>query len=133
MGIKITRLGATFNPPSISIEYQENSKQLKYRQFPVVFASFSDPNAVYQTLVSDYPEFFNSKTILERKLKKFVQLIVSKAPSIDITATSREVIDQFKHIMDKEFESHAIKPGDPEYKYDVQEEYNPVEPSEWDD
>ena len=131
--IEITQLGCNFNPASVSIEYVENGKSKKYRQFPVVFGNFSEPDALYETLVSDDPEFFHEKSIKLDKLRKFVELIIKKAPAIDLTNLSREQIDKYKQQMNREFEMNAIKPGDPDFQYDMRVDYPEAdEPCDWD-
>lgn len=136
MAVKITRLACSFDPPSIAIEYSDKSKQLKHRQFGVVFGNFSLPDALYNTLVTDYPDFFNSNTISLNKLKKFVQIIIKKAPTVDLSNLAqndeKEYI-KYKQQMNREFEMNAIKPGDPQYQYDLRADIEPDEPCEWDD
>ena len=136
MALKITRLACNFNPPSISIEYSDGSKQLQYRQFPVVFGNFSLPDALFDTLVKDYPDFFNKDTISLNKLKKFVQIIIKKAPVVDLSnvdQNNEQEYIKYKQQMNREFEMNAIKPGDPEYQYDMRAEIEADEPCEWDD
>lgn len=136
MAVKITRLACNFNPPSISIEYSDGSKQLQYRQFPVVFGNFSLPDALFDTLVKDYPDFFNKDTISLNKLKKFVQIIIKKAPVVDLSNVAQnneQEYIKYKQQMNREFEMNAIKPGDPEYQYDMRAEIEADEPCEWDD
>ena len=136
MALKITRLACNFNPPSISIEYSDGSKQLQYRQFPVVFGNFSLGDALFSTLTTDYPDFFNSKTISLNKLKKFVQTIIKKAPTVDLSnvaQTNEKEYIKYKEQMNREFEMNAIKPGDPQYQYDLRAEIEANEPCDWDD
>ena len=83
MSIQILRLSATFNPTSICIEYREGKSAPKYKQFPIVFNSFSDPNSIFEILTEDYSRYFNKKSISPQKLLKFVQLSIQKIPSID--------------------------------------------------
>ena len=131
--VKLTRLACTFNPASVSVEYTDDGKTKKYKQFPVVFGSFSEPAALYQTLVTDYPDFFNADTINLNKLKNFVSTIIKRAPSIDLTNLSRDQIDRYKEQMNREFEMNAIKPGDPNFQYDMRVEFPDAdEPCDWD-
>ena len=131
--IKITRLACTFNPASISVEYTENGRTKKYQQFPVVFGSFSEPAALYQTLIADYPKFFNENAIPTNKLKNFVTMIIKKAPSLDLTSLPREQIERYKKQMNREFEMNAIKPGDPNFQYDMRVDFPEAdEPCDWD-
>lgn len=133
---KITRLACNFNPASISIEYSNGTKRLQYRQFPVVFGSFSDSEVLFNTLLSDYGDFFNQNTISLNKLKKFVQIIIKKAPTIDLSKVAQSdqtVYLKYKTQMNREFESNVIKPGDPNYQYDMRVEIEATEPCDWDD
>ena len=131
--VKLTRLACTFNPASVSVEYTEDGKTKQYKQFQVVFGSFSEPAALYQTLVTDYPDFFNEYSINPNKLKNFVSMIIKKAPSIDLTNLPREQIDKYKQQMNREFEMNAIKPGDPNFKYDMRVEFPEAdEDCDWD-
>lgn len=130
----ITRLACKFKPPSISIEYLDASNTKKYQQFEVMFAKFSEPHALFKTLTTDYASYFNENTIPLRKLMHFIRDIIKRAPSIDLTEQPRETIEKFKVQMNKEFELNQIKPGDPGYQYDLQEDFgDPEEPCEWDD
>ena len=132
--IKLTRLACTFNPASVSAEYtQDGGKTKQYKQFPVVFGPFSEPAALYETLVTDYPEYFGKSAISANKLKNFVSMINKKAPSIDLTNLSREQVDKYKQQMNREFEMNAIKPGDPNFQYDMRVDFPEAdEPCDWD-
>ena len=132
--VKIIRLACTFNPASISAEYTDDrGKTKKYKQFPVVFGSFSEPMALYETLVSDYPEYFGDKAIPTNKLKNFVTMIIKKAPAIDLTTLPKEQIDRYKQQMNREFERNAIKPGDAGFEYDMRVDFPEAnEPCDWD-
>ena len=83
MSIQILRLSATFNPSSICIEYREGKSSPQYKQFPIIFHSFSDPQSIFETLTEEYSKYFNKKSILPQKLLKFIQLAIQKVPSID--------------------------------------------------
>ena len=136
MSVKITRLACSFQPPSISIEYNDGSKEPKFRQFPVVFGSFSLPEALYQTLTTDYPDFFNSKSISQNKLRKFLQIIIKKAPTVDLSAIAQndeKEYAKYKQQMEREFEMNAVKAGDPGYQYDLRADIEADEPCDWDD
>jgi hypothetical protein len=129
---KLTRLACSFEPPSISVECVTEGA-VRYLQFPVVFGSFSDPNALFDRLTGDYPEYFGFKAISPLKLRTFVQRIVREAPSIDLDHVSKEDLLQFKRQMDVEFDRNAVKPGDPEFQYDLQVDFGGSEPCDWDD
>lgn len=90
MSIQILRLASTFRPASISIEYRVGKSTPKYKQFPVVFDSFSDPKTVFQILINDYPNYFNENTIELKKLQKFVQQIIRKSPSIGSSFSNKQ-------------------------------------------
>ena len=84
-------------------------------------------------MVTDYPDFFNEYSISPNKLKNFVSMIIKKAPSIDLTNLPREQIDKYKQQMNREFEMNAIKPGDPNFKYDMRVEFPEAdEDCDWD-
>jgi hypothetical protein len=131
--VKIVRLAGSFQPPSISIEYIESGSKLKYRKFPVAFGNFSDPVALFETLTNDYPEYFNAASISPKKLKTFIDIIINQCPPIDLTTVTQEERDAFKRQMEQEFALHAVKPGDPDFKYDLQEDVVADEPCDWDD
>lgn len=135
MTIKILRLACTFSPESsISIEYTDNSDLKQYRRFPVFFGSFSSPEALYQTLIDDYPDYFNKDSILPNKLKNFVSIIIKKAPTVDLTNVSKDQLVKYKNQMEREFEMNAIKPGDPNFVYDMRVDLpEPDEACDWDD
>ena len=117
--MKITRLAATFGKnPFICIEYDDGNK-LQYLKFSVVFSHFSNVEALYQTLVTDYPDYFNENTIELTKLHNFVEKIIMACPELDLRTATKAQVDKFKEQMNREFEMNVIKPGDPGFEYDM--------------
>ena len=116
---EIKSLACSFEPPSISIEYLDSRKNTLYRKFNVAFAYFSNAVALRDTLIKDYSEFFNEKT---------------KAPKIDLKGKDISLIEQYKAQMQREFEMNVIKPGDPEFVYDLKVDFEPgSSENDWDD
>lgn len=131
--ITLTRLACSFNPASISVEYTSGSKK-EYKQFPVVFGNFSEPGALFDTLVCEYPTYFGESSIHPNKLRNFIATIIQKAPKLDLTNVSKDVLDRYKQQMNREFERNAIKPDDPKFQYDMRVDFpDAEEPCEWDD
>jgi len=131
---EIKSLACSFEPPSISIEYLDSRKNTLYRKFNVAFAYFSNAIALRDTLIKDYSEFFNEKTINSEKLLKFTEYIISKAPKIDLKGKDISLIEQYKAQMQREFEMNVIKPGDPEFVYDLKVDFEPgSSDNDWDD
>jgi hypothetical protein len=50
----------------------------------------------------------------------------------DLNKVSEEELEKAKSIMDVEFEKNRTKATDLDFKYDIQEEFYPEEPSGWD-
>ena len=122
--MKITRLAATFGKsPFICIEYSDDNGKMQYRKFSVVFAGFSNKEALYQTLVTDYPDFFNENTIELGKLHNFVDKIITACPELDLRTASKDQVNQFKEQMNREFEMNVIKPGDEGFQYDMRVDF----------
>jgi hypothetical protein len=92
--VRVLRIGCGFAPPSISIEYTNGTRRREYRQFPIVFGPYSDPNALYDTLVTDYPEFFGKQSISAANLRHVVQRIVQEAPAVDIASLPRGAVER---------------------------------------
>ena len=125
MSFKISRLAATYGKsPFICIEYYDKNGKPQYRKFSVVFSYFTNRDALYQTLITDYPDYFNEKTIEPQKLKKFVDNIISNSPKLDLANADKDEIDKFKEQMNREFEMNVIKPGDPGYQYDMKVDFD---------
>lgn len=134
MGFKITRLSAKYAPASVSVECTSEDGTKTYRKFPLAFGYFSNPEVLSDTLWEDYPEYFNEETIDRDRLLDAVKEIIAKAPKIDIDLTSKDEIERFKKQMDHEFDKNAILPGDPNFVYDVEEDFGEAdEPCDWDD
>lgn len=53
--------------------------------------------------------------------------------NVDLQSADDVVVKEFKDKMNEKFESNAIKPGDPGYKYDLRKEFKPTAKSEWDE
>jgi hypothetical protein len=135
MSFTISRLAATYGKsPFICIEYYDENGKPQYRKFTVVFSYFTNREAFYQTLITDYPDYFNENTIAPEKLKKFVDYIISNSPKLDLTNANKEEIDMFKEQMNREFEMNVIKPGDPDFQYDlkVDFDYDGEKNTDWD-
>ena len=123
--MKITRLAATFGKnPFICIEYADDNESMQYRKFAVSFSHFSNKDALYQTLITDYPQFFNKDTIELNKLQNFVNIIIDKCPELDLRTATKAQIDKFKEQMNREYEMNVIKPGDPGFEYDMRVEFD---------
>lgn len=131
--VEIKRVAATFREPSISIEFRDENGKLNYRRFPVAFSYFTNPEAFYKTLITDYPDYFNEQSIKPEKLRNFVDTIIQKSPKLDLAYSTKEEIDRFKQQMNREFEMNVIKRDDPNYVYDVQEDFEQGEGNfDWD-
>lgn len=132
-GGKISRIAAQYDPSAICIEFADSKGKMKYLRFNVAFAYFTVPDALVLTLTTDYEEYFNEKCIPRDKLNKFIHTVIEKAPKKDLANSNKEEIDKFKEQMNREFEMNVIKPGDPGYKFDVQEDFSPGEDAfDWD-
>ena len=132
--IKILRIGAKFNPSSISIEYNDGSSYLKYRSFDIALANFSIADGIVQTMEKKFSNYFNPQTIPHEKLLKFVKSVIAQAPNINLAAADLETREKYKEQMNVEFEKNQIKPGDPDYQYDIVEDFGePEEDCDWDD
>eukprot|EP01031_Cornospumella_fuschlensis_P032893 gene32893-39777_t len=53
--------------------------------------------------------------------------------NIDLNKVSDELNQKAKELMNKDFESRRLKPGDPGYVYDKRVEFAPSESNEWDE
>jgi hypothetical protein len=132
-GMKLLRLGCKFKPPSIWVEYTQGTSKKEYHEFPIAFGKFSDPRALYLTLTTDNPTFFNEKAISPNKLKHFIHQIIEKAPDVDLRDLNKADLVKYKEQMNREFELNAIKPGDPNFQYDLRCDVVADEPCDWDD
>jgi hypothetical protein len=131
--VRILRLACTFSPSSIAIEYTDGTDAKQFKKFPVTFARFTDPRTLYDTLVSQHNEFFNSASISPGKLKHFLSEVIKRAPEVDLMNVPKEQLDKYKEQMKREFDANAIKPGDPGFVRDLRVDFAPAtEPSDWD-
>ncbi len=59
---------------------------------------------------------------------------ISSSQTIDLNKVSEEENKKAKAEMNKDFEAHRIKPGDPDYVYDKEVEFDGAKvKSDWDD
>ena len=120
--VEILRVGATYKPPSVSMEYNDKHGSLCYRRFPVIFAQFTDPAILGEDV---FPK---------KKLNRFITDLIRSCPEVDLAKENKATIEMYKKQMEREFDANAIDPEDPNFVYDVQEDFTPDdEPNDWDD
>ncbi|XP_078487415.1 centrosomal protein of 19 kDa-like isoform X2 [Ciona intestinalis] len=64
------------------------------------------------------------------------QTALTVDPDLDLNKLDESKVEQAKRIMDEGFEQNRLKPGDEDFQYDVEVDFDnvgPVESSGWDD
>lgn len=57
-----------------------------------------------------------------------------RGDDVDLNGLDQEELDEYKRLMEVDFDKNAIKPGDPRYQHDVQVEFDdPEEDCGWDE
>lgn len=109
------------NPLSASIEKSTKDFWEEQRPKTAAPALLSSPN---QQAVSSGQGFWDvdDEDVRDVDYSKF-----------DLNKLSTEELAKHKKKMDEVFLQHQKKPGDPDFVYDVREEFNPKESNDWDD
>ena len=126
---KITRLAASYQPPSISIEYLDSDNKLNYKQFDIAFGKFSSKKGILFTLENKFNDYFNDNYISKDKLIKFINEIVEKAPPIDLRTLPKNLLDKYKAQMDMEFKMSQLDDA----FFNIEEDFeNKESDNDWD-
>lgn len=153
--IAIQKCGVKFDPPAIVVMYSDNgSDKVRRRTMPLrEFTKTSDvekavaelrSNPRHERYVSQIPKSQLSRlvTIIRDKLNG-LSLEASLArndemdkldPEENLNTVDEETLRRKKEVMDKTFEKNQLRPGDADYKYDIEVEFgeeNVIE-SGWD-
>lgn len=153
--IVIQKCGVKFDPPAIVVMYTENGSN-KTRRRTMPLRDFTKNSAVEQAAkdlkanprhgkyVAQIPKAQLARliTIIRDKLNG-MSLEASLArndemdkldPEENLNKVDEETLQRKKDVMEKTFEKNQVRPGDPNFKYDVEVEFdqdNPIE-SGWD-
>ncbi|GFT11266.1 centrosomal protein of 19 kDa [Nephila pilipes] len=150
--VKPLQIGVRFKQPAVVLVYEENSKYRK-RIMPVRELK---KNSSVASLASDFKEHHAKylKDVPNFKIEKMLRLIQNDMKGLELEESLQEINKEFsvdpeenlndvddtelkrkKEIMDVTFEKNRKKPGDPDYKYDVEVDFSQVagiESSIWD-
>lgn len=153
--IDILRCGVKFDPPAIMVVYNDK-KTKKHRQRTMPLRDFTKDTSVdtamqdllshsrhgkYVSLIPK-PQFVRLVTIIRDKLNG-MSLEASLArndamdkidPEENLNTVDEETLKRKKAVMDQTFEKHRVKPGDPNFRYDVEVDFDAQEKIEsgWD-
>lgn len=124
------RLALQYHPPVLILEYIDTStnKTRHLKIFLKKYLPVSPDNDKIQKLsssiIKNYKNYFHnvSSEQIERLLYKLME-------NEDLNKLSDEELKKRKEEMDIIFNKNRIKPGDPNYQFDVRKEFTPVEPS----
>ncbi|GFS32340.1 centrosomal protein of 19 kDa [Trichonephila inaurata madagascariensis] len=150
--LKPLQIGVRFKQPAIVLLYEENSKYRK-RIMPVRELK---KNSSVALIASDFKEHHERylKNVPNFKIEKMLRLIQNDMKGLELEESLQEINKEFsvdpeenlndaddielkrkKEIMNLTFEKNQKKPGDPDFKYDVEVDFSQVagiESSIWD-
>ena len=153
--IEVKRCGVKFSPPAIVLNYLvKESGKMHRRTMPLrKFSKNSNIDNAVEQLTSNprhkkyldgMPKFQLLRLVtiirdklggmtLEESLAKNDE-IDKLDPEEDLNKVDEEVLKRKKTVMDETFEKNLKKPGDPDFQYDVEVDFDDVgvEACEWD-
>lgn len=153
--IEVERCGVKFDPPAIVLLYNEkDTKKHKRRTMPLRnFTKTSNVEKAAEELRSCPRHSKYVANIKNAQLLRLITIIRDKLNGMSLTASlakndeldkidpeenlnvvDEEVLKRKKSVMDATFEKNRVKPNDPNFKYDVEVDFeveNPIE-SGWD-
>nr|XP_002129981.1 centrosomal protein of 19 kDa-like [Ciona intestinalis] len=154
---KVKKCGLKLKPPSLIVEYEDlSSHKQRCRTMPIRnFKKTSNisraaeelkKNPRHQMLLKDVSQLQVEKMLLiiQETLKgaslddaiSNAQSALTVDPNLDLNKLDESKVEQAKRIMDEGFEQNQLKPGDEDFQYDVEVDFDnvgPVESSGWDD
>ncbi|XP_045201452.2 centrosomal protein of 19 kDa-like [Mercenaria mercenaria] len=145
MEIEVQKCGVKFDPPAIMIVYNDKGSQ-KHRQRTMPLRDFTKntniekaaeellANPRHGKYVSQIPkaQLVRLVTIIRDKLNG-MSLEASLArndamdkidPEENLNTVDEETLKRKKAVMDRTFEKHQLKPDDPDFKYDIEKEFD---------
>lgn len=149
----LKKIGIRFKGPALIVIYETPSGKLHQRTMPVR-GLFNDSNVrnVAESLRDRHSAIFGGAPLVQvEKMLRLAQEsmkgnaldecleIVAKEftlnPEEDLNKVDDETLQRKKDLMNLTFEKHRKKPGDPDFKYDVEEDFDmdgAIETSGWD-
>lgn len=143
--IEIQKCGVKFDPPGIIVVYNDNSSK-KHRQRTMPLRDFtknSNVEKATQDLLNHPRHGKYVSLITKAQLVRLVTIIRDKLngmsleaslarndeldkidPEENLNTVDEETLKRKKVVMDKLFEKHQVKPDDPNFKYDVEVEFD---------
>ena len=153
--IDIHQCGVKFDPPAIVINYTEcETKKHRRRTMPLRdFTKTSNVGKAAEELRTNprHKKYISHITVAQ--LERLITIIKDKLnglslmesvernnkmdaidPDEDLNRVDEETLKRKKSVMESTFEKHRVKPTDPDFKYDVEVEFDPsnVIESGWD-
>eukprot|EP00741_Cyanophora_paradoxa_P016688 tig00020934_g16117.t1 len=160
---ELRRLGIKYNPPQLIVEYFSGGEgKLRQRALRLHhLRADSDAGRVTTKLFKCSKILDQNQVSFDQVKRLVVQLVqhLKAQPSTtdsgssssssdtlqrlstppadatceDLNKVSEEELKRRKAEMDREFEKNRKKPGDPDFVYDVQKDFQPTEENEWDE
>lgn len=151
--IEVKRCGVKFSPPAIVINYLiKDSGKMHRRTMPLrKFNKNSSVDATVDEILQNPKHNKYLKCMPKFQLYRLIAIIRDKLsgmsledslakndeidkvdPEEDLNKVDDEVLKRKKSVMEETFEKNLKKPGDPDYQYDIQMDFDEVEGCEWD-
>jgi len=153
---QIQRFAIQYVPPTLFVEYKVDLSTFVKRiriKLPNIASTSTDFIEVgARRLLSTFPDLFGESDIYFAQLCDIFKLLIRKQANevdtkpnntndalkeileIDLNKCSNDLNLKAKKLMDLEFESKRLKPGDPGYQWDIRADFeSPSEKAEWDD
>ncbi|KAG7177081.1 centrosomal protein of 19 kDa-like [Homarus americanus] len=146
------KLGIRTQPPALTLVYRSSAGKERQRVMPVRFLNkFGPVDNVLKEMKERHNEHLQK--VPDVRMEKMIRILqevqkgrtveeaaanISKEysvdPNQDLNKLDGEQLAKKKKVMSSSFEKNQLKPGDPDYEYDKQVEYNTSEKVEagWD-
>ena len=142
-GFKPKRYALAYNPPTIILEYGDDTLGLlrtrKFRLKKIATDTNLEgtANEIIRTFPSRIDRAFVSKAQILRLLEVLKRKIVRRNQTLmaetDLNKYNTDDLNEIKEQMNETFVKHELRPGDEGYAYDVQVDFGaPTEANEWD-
>ena len=131
MMIKATRVGITYSPKTLIVEYEKNGSKEKRFHKIITFCEVCHDALWTKKLIDSYPFL---KSIPFNMLNNFIYRLDREGVTGDLNMNklSDEDLGREKEEMDKVFIQNSLKRGDSAYRYDKRMEHEAESDSSWD-
>ncbi|CAN7998455.1 centrosomal protein of 19 kDa [Ixodes scapularis] len=149
----LKKIGIRFKGPALIVIYETPSGKLHQRTMPIRdMSKNSNVRNVAESLRDRHAAIFGSASLVQvekmlrlaqesmkgKSLDECLEIVAKEFtlnPEEDLNKVDDDTLQRKKDLMNLTFEKNCKKPGDPDFKYDVEEDFDlegAIETSGWD-